>query len=328
MGVKINENKMNQATKQSYISRINNVINYIENNIDNEVRLKDLAQVADFSPFHFHRIFKALVGETVNTFIRRIRVEKGAMMLAYNPELSIIKIAMKNGFSSSQSFSRDFKEFFNITPSEFREQNNSKICHTLSKNRNDSIFKVCYDGDKGRHFIQLSSNSEKNVEVYNKINMKVEIKNLEPMHVAYIRHIGPYVGNSDIFGKLFGQLCGWAGPKNLIGPNSQFMTVYYEDPKVTAPEKLRMDVCMTVPEDTKVDGEVCSQTLGGGKYAVARFELKDPREYEGAWNSVYGQWLPESGCEPDNRPSLEIYRNDPKSDPNGLHIVDICIPIK
>ncbi len=90
---------------------------------------------------------------------------------------------------------------------------------------------------------------------------------------------------------------------------------------------MRLDICLTVDEKTEVDGEVGKQELPGGKYAVAHFEISGDK-YEEAWNSVYKDWLPESGYQPDNRPCYEIYLNDPKKHPEGLHIVDICIPVK
>ena len=148
------------------------------------------------------------------------------------------------------------------------------------------------------------------------------------MHVAYVRNIGPYVGDDQLFGELWGKLCGWAGPRNLMNKDTLFLSVYYDDPKITDEEKLRVDVCMTVPEDTRVDGEISKQKLEEGLYALARFEIKEPSEYMESWDAVYRGWLPESGYQPDNKPSYEIYRNDPKEHPEGIQIVDICVPIK
>lgn len=158
--------------------------------------------------------------------------------------------------------------------------------------------------------------------------MKVTVKNLEPTHVAYIRNIGTYKGNSELFGKVIGKLCGRAGPRGLLGPNAKILTIYHDDPHITEESKLRRDVCCTVPQDTKVDGEISKQEIPGGMYAVSRFELKDSSEYEPARNSVFCDWLPESDYLIDNRPLYEIYLNDPKEDPEGKHIIEICIPVK
>ncbi len=158
--------------------------------------------------------------------------------------------------------------------------------------------------------------------------MKVEIKNLPAYNVAYVRNIGPYKNNAKLFESLFGKLCGWAGPRNLMNEQSQMMSVYYDDPKVTDESKLRLDACLVVPENTEVEGEIGKQTLPAGEFAITRVEVKDPKEYEQAWNSIYRDWLPENGYEPDNRPCYEIYRNDPKKDPEGKQIVDLCVPVK
>jgi AraC family transcriptional regulator len=105
------------------------------------------------------------------------------------------------------------------------------------------------------------------------------------------------------------------------------LSVYYDDPKTTEEDKFRTSACITVPEGTEVEGEIGKMTVHGGMYAVGRFEL-DPDEYEEAWNMIYGDWLPESRYQSDDRPSLEIYRNDPNTHPENKHIVDICIPVK
>ena len=302
--------------REQYIARINKALDFIEANISEYLDLDKVAKAAAFSSFHFHRIFKALVGETVNSFIQRVRSERAARVLATSPNKSMTDIALGCGFSSSQDFSRVFKKYFDMTPSDFR---NSKIRDLNSKIGKDFESSLEYNGDGRPHVVFKS---------LTKNTMKVEVKDMPSMSVAYVRHIGPYKGDSELFKGLFGKLCGWAGPKGLIGKDSKFLSVYYDDPAVTDEKKLRCDVCMTVPEDTEVDGEITKQVLDGGKCAVARFEIKDPSEYEDAWKAVYKDWLPESGYQPDDRPPFELYQNDPKEHPEGLHIVDICVPVK
>jgi len=68
--------------------------------------------------------------------------------------------------------------------------------------------------------------------------------------------------------------------------------------------------------------------MNGGKFVVARFELTNSNTYEQAWNQVVGEWLPESGFQPDDRLCFEMYHNDPRQHPEGKHIVDICVPVK
>ena len=159
--------------------------------------------------------------------------------------------------------------------------------------------------------------------------MEVQIKNMPELHVAYVRHVGPYKGDSKLFGRLFEKLMEWAGPRGLLCfPETKMLSVYYDNPEITDEEKMRVDACITVPKDTQVEGEVGKMTVPGGKYAVARFELAGSGEYEKAWNKVFDEWLPENGYQPADSASYELYQNNPEEHPQGIHIVDICIPVK
>ena len=162
----------------------------------------------------------------------------------------------------------------------------------------------------------------------NKPEAKVEIKEMPELTVAYIRHIGPYKSNENLFGMLFGKLMQWAGPRGLIMfPETKMLTVYHDNPDITEEEKQRISVCISVPPDTKVDGETGKMVIPGGKYAIAHFEIL-PQYYGDAWNAIFSGWMPESGYQPDDRLCYELYLNDPKSHPEGKHIVDIYVPVK
>lgn len=315
---------MNSNYREEYIGRINRVIDYIQNNLGSQMDLETLAQVAHFSKYHFHRIFTAMVGETINSFIKRLRIEKAATQLIAYPKMSITEIALNCGFAGSSQFSRSFNEYFQMSASEYRigGHKKSKIGKTES-----NISKLESKDGKA-----MSQNplyfDEANSKQIRGIEMKVEIKKLEDMTIAYVRHIGPYAGNSELFGNMFNKLFKWAGPRDLLNfPDTKTMSIYYDDPNLTDDSKLRMDVCITVPEDTEVDGEIGKMVISGGKYAIGRFEL-NADEYADAWKKLMGEWLPDSGYVPDDKPCFEMYMNDPKQHPEGKHIVDICIPVK
>ena len=299
-----------------YINRINLAIDYIEKNIKNKIKLEDIAKASGFSSFHFHRIFKSIMNENLNHFIRRVRIEKAASMIFTNPNYTITDIAIKNGFSSSQAFSREFKLFFNITPSEYK---NSKIRYIESKKGKDYILDFHYNENNSRPTIYYKS-------LINK-NMKVEIKTLPDMTLAYIRHIGPYKNNPNLFEELFSKLCNWAGPRNLIDKDSKFLCIYYDGPEITDESKLRLDVCLNISKDIKVDNEIGKQEIKGGEYAITRCIVKDPKDYEKYWNELYLNWLPQSGYQPEDKPPFEMYPTECKLE-NGDMIVDICIPVK
>ncbi len=165
------------------------------------------------------------------------------------------------------------------------------------------------------------------MKVPSSLEVDVEVKELPQMHVAYVRHIGPYEGDAELFGRLFEKLFQWAGPRGLLRfPETKTMSVYYDNPEITDADKRRVDVCITVPEDTEVAGEIGKTKIQGGRYAVARFEIAVD-EYGDAWNAVYGGWLPQSGYQPVDGPCFELYHNDPEQHPEHKHIFDICIPV-
>ena len=320
--------------REEYTARINRVIDYIEANIDKSFTLEELARVANFSRFHFHRLFGAVVGETLNHFIQRIRLEKAATQLIGNPKKSITEIVYDCGFSSSASFARAFRETFRMSASQWRSGGhgrNRKERKTIH-NEDQLHGKIGKDFDVSSDYLINGKTVKQKWRIVMKgkstFTADVEVKDLPDLHVAYIRHIGPYAGDKELFDRLFTRLFKWAGARDLLRfPETQVLAVYYDNPEITDEDRLRLDVCITVPEETPVDGEVGKMVLPGGKYAMARFELASD-EYPDAWSAVCSGWLPESGYQPDDRPAFELYLNDPKEHPEGKCILDICLPVK
>jgi len=311
------------SLRQEYVARINRVIDCIREHLDRDLHLDTLAKVANFSPYHFHRIFRAMTVETLNTFIRRIRAETAAMKLINNPKMTITSIAMQCGFSSSAAFAREFKTFFAMSASQFRNGGprslgkiraaDSKIDQSVRKNGKDKTSSDLYteDTDEDQRRTMM-------------IEMNVEVKELPELHVAYIRHIGPYPEIVEAIEKLMK----WAGSRNLINfPETTLLGVYHDNPEITEESKLRSSACITVPEDTPVDGEVGKMSIPGGLFAVAHVEI-DANQYAKAWDKLMGEWFPESDYQPDDRMCYEIYLNHPDTHPEGKHIVDICEPIR
>lgn len=158
--------------------------------------------------------------------------------------------------------------------------------------------------------------------------ISVDIKEIPACTVVCLHHVGPFQGNSALFEDLFGQLFSWASNKGLLrsGP-PECLTIYYDDPEQTPPEQQRISVCLVAPDNTEVSAGVQKMSLPGGLYAVSRCEVL-PSEFESAWNGVMREWLPASDYEFDPRPCFESYLNDPKSHPEGRHVIDICVPVK
>jgi AraC family transcriptional regulator len=310
--------KDKQHIEREYKSRINRAFDYIEANIEKQFTLKEIASVANFSKFHFHRIFQAIIGETPFQFIVRLRLEKAASLLVSNPKETITEIATKCGFTDTSVFSRNFKSHFSKSASQYRKEKQEK------SNLSQLDSKAQQADEKSFMYFCSSSKTIKwrtNME----LNKSVEVKELPKMTVAYVRHIGPYKGDEKLFEKLWNKLFAWAGPRGLVGgPDFKSLIIYHDDPNVTIEDKLRMSVCITVPANTKVDGEVGKMEIGAAKYVIARFVVT-AKDFQQAWNWIYGQWFPTSGYQPDDKPCFEMYPEEPK---NGKFTVDICVPVK
>ena len=319
----------NHHPNEEYISRINRVIDYIQKNLSEHLELDTLADVANFSRYHFHRIFRTLMTETLNQYIQRLRIEKAAFQLYHNKKKTITEIALDCGFSGSSSFARVFKKAYKMSASEWRSGKfgKSKIGQTKSNNRKQVSNNYKALGVSEMYIDPVSNNLTWRIEMNNQDQINAKVKLMPAMTVAYVRHVGNYKGNQELFSKLMGKLMKWAGPRGVLQEkNMQILSVYYDEPEITDDDKLKLDVCVTIPENFEVDGEIGKMTILEGKYVVARFEL-NPEEYGDAWDMLYKDWLPESGFQPDDKPCYELYLNDPKQHPEGKHIVDICIPV-
>ena len=293
-----------------YILRINKALLYLEEHIGERITLENLADAAYFSPFHFHRLFTSIIGETPNDFVRRIRLEKAAAMLLHQKSKSITDIALQCGFSSSAVFSRSFKKQYGISATEWIEKGNSKIGKINSKNGKSESFPVDYF---------LSSHNQTGG-----IEMKVEVKEMPGFHVAYVANLEGY--KVDKIDQAWKKLCNWAGPRGLINQNTKFIGISFDDPDITDEDKCRYYACLTIPNEIEHDNRVSIMDIAGGKHAVYRF-IGTADEIKERYKELYSDWLPESGYEPANEPCYEIYIEEPKGDPMTF-VMDICIPVK
>lgn len=315
-------NKNSGSLNPEYRSRINRVLDYIEKNIDREFTLDELAGIAFFSKYHFHRIFTSIMGETLFDFIQRTRIEKAAYMLINDRNRTVTSITYDCGFSSHALFTRTFRKYFGMSPSQWRKEKSN-----LSQAAGNGSQAESNPGEAARSvpvYVEYTENSTYWRFTMNTEHQTVEVKDLPETTVAYVRHIGPYKGDAKLFESLFGKLCGWAGPRNLIGNDAKFIVVYHDNPDITAENKLRISVSLVVPASTEVSGETGKMTIEAGKYAVSRFRVSQD-EFQEAWSWVYGTWLPQSGYQPEDRPCFEMYPEEAK---DGKFAVDICVPVK
>ncbi len=301
--------------QKEYIYRINKVVDYIDANLNQELNLEILAEVANFSPFHFHRIFTAFTGETLNGFVKRIRVEKAASLLLTNEDWTIGEIAYYCGYNSASVFSRTFKSHFKMSAQDYRKS----MLFEFSKNGQIKSKKDKQE-DSSDNYIRMVEFNEK---WKNMMKTNIEVKEMPALDLIYCRHIGQY----DQIGKAYEKLFKWAGPRGLLNfPETKTVTVYHDDPKVTDIEKVRQSACITVNKDVKPEGEFGKLNVPAGKYAVGRFEI-DVTEFAQAWDAMC-IWVSESGYQPADENPYELYYADPENHPENKFELDICIPVK
>ncbi|KXX69788.1 GyrI-like domain-containing protein [Flammeovirga sp. SJP92] len=292
-------------------SRINRVFEFIEHNLASDLSLKTVAEVAFFSPYHFHRIFKLMTGETLNKYITRKRIEKSASDLLHQ-NTSTSALAHKYGFSDNSSYSRTFKKYYGVSPTEFKNLNThrfSKISQLKSKNGQeypDYEEYICII-DQLKNWI--------------KMNAKIEVMDIPKRDVAYVSCIGPQ-NLSDAFGTLMQ----WATPKGLLKEETKMMTIYHDSFKITEPQNVRMSASMVLDTPIKSEGEIGHLSLEGGKAIVGHFVIGID-EFEKSWTGLF-LWMNENGYKKADREPFEIYHNNFNEHPERKAIVDFCIPVE
>ncbi|MFW6369023.1 MAG: AraC family transcriptional regulator [Myxococcota bacterium] len=154
--------------------------------------------------------------------------------------------------------------------------------------------------------------------------MTPQIRNIDPLPVLFVRKTGPYYQAA---GEAFGELCGFAGPRGLLGPSTKMIGISHDDPNVTEESKFRYDACVTIDHDIAADGQVGRKTIAGGRYAV--FLHEGPYEkFQETYDRIFKGWLPGSGEKLREEPCFELYLNSPdQAKPEDLK-TEIWIPIQ
>lgn len=293
--------------------RIHKVQDYIEENLTGVLILSDLADVAGFSKYHFHRIFGAMMHETPLQYVNRIKLERAAFILLHRPEISVTDIAYHFGFTGSASFSRSFKRHYGSSPLEYRNQD--------SKNCKDPFYHSPYnESAANKHFGSGAMNVKAS---------SVDVVEIDSMRVIYTRYTGSYPGLAAAMPDMMERLYSFAAGQNLLqAGKTQILTAYHDNLEMTDEAQLRTSLCITIANLAHVDeqGDIGSMEIWG-KYAVGHFELT-PDEYPAAWRYMYGEWLPNSGKKPRDAFPFEVYVSEPAQNPGEKQQVDIYLPVE
>lgn len=298
---------MRADTERTYHERMLCVLVYIQEHLDDALALEGIAAVAHFSPYHFHRIFQGMIGEPLKLHIRRLRLERAALRLKHS-DLPVTRIAFEAGYEAHEAFTRAFRAMFNESPTGFRELHQPVPVPSVPS---------------GVHFVAGGGPEDFQPIHTGGPAMDVQIKEIAPMRVAFVRHIGPYTG----VGQTWGKLCAWAGPRGLLGPQMTTLGLCHDDPEITPPDKIRYDACLLVGEQIQPEGEVGVQEIPGGEYAVAVHRGPYERLSE-TYARLCGEWLPASGRELRSLPSFEVYRNNPQTTPPEELITEVHVPLE
>lgn len=274
-----------------YETRLRRVIDYIYDHADEDLSLDTLADVAAMSRFHWHRVFRAMTGETCAQAVRRVRLQRAGFMLV-RAEDPIAEVARACGLGNQASFTRAFTEAYGISPARFRERGTLSPL-TLRKQIEDQTM---YD---------------------------VTIENTPAHRVVAHLHQGDYAK----IARAFEQLSALLTARNLWPQAKGMAGIYYDDPSTTPEADLRSHAGVVVAEDLPVPEGLEEVTLGASR--TARLRLKGP--YSGlpaAYDYLYGDWLPKSGEEPADAPAYEIYLNNPMDTTPEDLVTDIHVPLK
>lgn len=269
------------------------------------MKLKELAGVACFSDFHFHRIFGAVTGETLNQFTTRLRLEKAARLLRFSRQ-RVTDVALECGFSSSATFSRAFRAGYETSPSLFRK---------TAEIKKRKIRKAIYTGQE---YVLPMSAAEK------KAAFPVRLLDLPERHVAYIRVVDAF--EMDRVLAACKTMIAWAKAQNIFSRGVLFgMTV--DDPDVTPKHLYRYEVCLASSSPFECMEGMSELKLPAMRYAATRVS-GDIRWVATAWDYLVRSWLINSAYEPEHAPALEIFLDKENATDWSHFELELCLPIK
>ncbi|MDH5180398.1 MAG: AraC family transcriptional regulator [Gammaproteobacteria bacterium] len=312
--------KTGEQVQSGHRRRITVAMDFIQANLHRNPPLEEVAQAACFSPFHFHRIFKLLVGETVADFTRRIRLEKAAGLFFYHRDISVTEVAVQLGFSSSQNLAKAFKQYFHLTPSQVRGltgrdelqallQQQRKNGNIPRKTGNAPAAAMPYAADQFADSIEGAE-------------MNITIDQFDARQVIYKRLIGVYgAGIQDAFTELHT----FVRARDI--PTADPVYLIWDNPEITPPEKCRADACITLAGDSKDVAPYTTQTIAAGKYAWLRTMVRAEHEFSAAWDQLFQQIL-EQGYQPEDRPVFKILHRESSDPQQGVFDVSFCAAVK
>jgi AraC family transcriptional regulator len=286
-------NERAARTQEDYAIRLERVVMWLVDHLDDELDLARVADVACMSPYHFHRIYHAMQGETAADTIRRLRLHRAAVELIAG-NLPVQRIAQRAGYGSQEAFTRAFKAAYGAPPARYRAS-----------------------------FVPLPSIGRTEDHMQQTIEYQATIRQTPTIRVAALAHRGEY----QTIGTTFQRLSTIAAGQGLFGPTTRSFGIYYDDPSATPSDALRADACITVPDGWTPSGELQLREIRGGRYVVT-LHVGPYAELERPYKWLYGTWLAQSGEEAADSPCVEEYLNDARTVPPPELRTEIWLPLR
>jgi AraC family transcriptional regulator len=278
------------ATGANYQDRLNRVTAHIYDHLDGDLDFATLAEVAAMSPYHWHRIYHAMRGETATATAKRLRLQRAAVDLAQSGK-SIEDIAERAGYGGVQAFTRAFSDSYGLPPARYREEGSHR------------------DFKPGELEAPRAS-------------WTIDIRQMPAMSLLTVEHIGSYMEIGRAFETLFGK----AGAEGLLSPRMRMVGVYEDDPTAIAEDKLRSRAGIVVTEGVEAPPPLQRAHTRAGDYAALRH--KGPYvDMRSAYLWLFGTWLPQSGREAADAPVIEEYLNNPRDTPPSELLTDLFLPL-
>ncbi len=290
-----------QRTLTDYHRRIEQVVDLIRARPEHPHTVKELCKQAAFSEFHFHRVFRAVTGESVAQCIIRLRLEMAASALIYRRQRSVTDIALTCGFSSSANFSKAFRKAYDCSPTRYRRDRPPDF--RMRRMRKVARPAPMYpDG----------------------MSVDVEINTVPERRLASLRLVGPYSHAS--ISKLYSDLGKWHLSVLEQPAPDEAISITWSDSALADQSTWRLDACYDVAKDTKATGQVRLRSLAGGRVACMKTDVleNEMHRISDYWDWLFSDWLPQSGYEPADRPAYEVYRGASKQP--GFNVT-LCLPL-
>ena len=285
-----------------YRERINRVMDFARTHLGEDLGLERLAQVACFSPYHFHRVFSAMVGQTPREFVEAARLDWAANCLSLRPDLTITEIALSAGYSGPAAFARAFRARFELSAADYR---------AVTRHKKELKAPPPSLPPRRPDFPGFSCD-------------QVKLERLGPYHVAFARSRTNYAQG---IASAWSELEVWARSRELLDAPAQLLGLPWDNPDVTPDSRLSYFACIEVGPAVRPSRGIALMDIEGGLYARYPFEGK-AEDIMPAYGALYGKYLPRSGLAPDDRPGIELYPG-PIECFGGLCLAyDICIPVR